>query len=80
MKQSTTQWAGEAIDNIQFNLIKRAEEGTLSDSDQQMMADIRKELESQTEVNEAIQELYDNFGNIQKELSIKILVGIDLIG
>lgn len=80
MKQSTTQWAGEAIDNIQFNLIKRAKEGTLSDSDQQMMADIRKELESQTEVNEAIQELYDNFGNIQKELSIKILVGIDLIG
>lgn len=76
MKQSTTQWAREAIDNIQFNLIKRAKEGTLSGSDQQMMvammADIRKELESQIGINEAIQELYDNFGNIQKELSIPI--------
>lgn len=79
MKQSTMQWAREAISNIKTSLVTRIKAENLGGRDRQMMAnmiaDIQKEIQAQKESNVTIRQLYDNLGTIRKELTSPISKG-----
>lgn len=76
MNQTTQEWARETLKSVKISIIERAKQGTLKENDQitvaKMIEEIQLELKQESERSEAIRELHDNLGRLQKEISVPL--------